>query len=67
MFSNQHVSNRNVPMIDIRLRVLRTDLTLAPPVKDSWIFYNINDDINKIAPNVWQTSIHCYELYDFYL
>jgi hypothetical protein len=33
----------------------------APPVKDSWIFQNIKDNVNALSPIFWQTYVQCYE------
>jgi hypothetical protein len=35
---------------------------LSTPVKDSWIFQNIKDNVNALAPNFRQTYVQCYEL-----
>jgi hypothetical protein len=31
-------------------------------VKDNWIFQNIKDNVNALAPIFWQTYVQCYEL-----
>jgi hypothetical protein len=28
----------------------------------SWIFQNIKNNVNALAPNFWQTYVQCYEL-----
>jgi hypothetical protein len=38
------------------------DFYQGPHVKDSWIFQNIKDNVNALAPNFWQTCVQCYEL-----
>ncbi len=38
------------------------DFYQVPPLKDSWIFQNIKDNVNALAPNVLQTYVQCYEL-----
>ncbi len=30
--------------------------------KDSWIFQNIKNNVNALAPIFWQTYVQCYEL-----
>jgi hypothetical protein len=31
-------------------------------MKDNWIFQNIEDNVNALAPNFWQMYVQCYEL-----
>jgi hypothetical protein len=31
-------------------------------VKYSWIFQNVKDNDNALAPSFWQTYVQCYEL-----
>jgi hypothetical protein len=31
-------------------------------MKDSWIFQNIKNNVNALAPNFWQTYVQCYKL-----
>jgi hypothetical protein len=41
---------------------MTSDLFETPLVKDSWIFQNIKDNVNALAPNFLQTYVQCYEL-----
>jgi hypothetical protein len=34
----------------------------TPPLKDNWIFQNIENNVNALAPKFWQTYVQCYEL-----
>ncbi len=34
----------------------------TPSMKDSWIFQNLKDNVNALAPIFWQTYAQCYEL-----
>jgi len=34
----------------------------TPSMKDSWIFQNIKDNVNALAPIFWQTYVQSYEL-----
>jgi hypothetical protein len=34
----------------------------TPSMKDSWIFKNLKDNVNALAPIFWQTYAQCYEL-----
>jgi hypothetical protein len=38
------------------------DFFQASHVKDGWIFQNIKDNVNALAPNILQTYVQCYEL-----
>jgi len=38
------------------------DFYQTPLMKDSWIFQNIKNNVNSLAPNFWQTYVQCYEL-----
>jgi hypothetical protein len=31
-------------------------------MKNSWIFQNVKDNVNALAPKFWQTYVQCYEL-----
>jgi hypothetical protein len=31
-------------------------------MKYNWIFQNIKDNVNALAPNFWQTYVQCYKL-----
>lgn len=50
------------------LDLIMTRFFLSSPLcKDSRVFQSVNDDIKALTPNVWQTSIHCYELHEISL
>jgi hypothetical protein len=38
------------------------DFYQTPLVKYSWIFQNVKDNDNALAPSFWQTYVQCYEL-----
>jgi len=44
---------------------MTNDFYQAPPMKDNWIFQNVKDNVNALAPNFWQTYVQCYELTKF--
>jgi hypothetical protein len=41
---------------------MTSDCYQAALVIDSWIFQNIKDNVNALAPKFWQTYVQCYEL-----
>ncbi len=42
--------------------IMRSDFYQTPLAKDIWIFQNIKDNVNAIAPIFLQTYVQCYEL-----
>ncbi len=42
--------------------IMTSDLFETPLVKDSWVFQNIKDNVNALAPKILQTYVQCYEL-----
>ncbi len=42
--------------------IMTSDFYQAPFVKDSWIFQNIKNNVNPLAPTFWQIYVQCYEL-----
>jgi len=57
--SIKHIQNNFFGGVDV---IMTNDYYQAPLVKDSWIFQNIKDNVNALAPNFWQTYVQCYEL-----
>jgi hypothetical protein len=57
--SIKHIQNNFFGGVDV---IMTCDCHQAPLVKDSWIFQNIKDNVNALAPNFWQTYVQCYEL-----
>ncbi len=53
--SIKHIQNIFLGGVDV---IMTCDFYQAPPMKDSWIFQNIKDNVNALTPNFWQT----YEL-----
>ncbi len=56
--SIKHIQNKFLGDVDI---IMIGDFHQAPPIKDSWIFQNIKDNVNALIPNFWQTYVQCYE------
>ncbi len=42
--------------------MMTSDFYQAPHMKDNYIFQNVKDNVNALAPIFWQTYIECYEL-----
>jgi len=57
--SIKHVQNKKISGSNV---IMTSDFYQTPFVKHSWIFQNIKDNVNALAPNIWQTYVHCYEL-----
>ncbi len=55
----KHIQNKFFDGVDV---ILTGDFYQASLVKDSWIFQNIKDNVNALAPNFWETHVQCYEL-----
>jgi len=56
--SIKHIQNKIFGGVDV---IMTSDCYQAPPVKDSWIFQNIKDNVNALALKFWQTYVQCYE------
>jgi hypothetical protein len=41
---------------------MTSDFYQARPMKDSWIFQNVKDNVNALTPIFSQTYVQCYEL-----
>jgi len=52
--SIKHIENKFFGGVDV---ILIGDFFQAPPVKDNWIFQNIKNNVNALAPNFWQTYV----------
>jgi hypothetical protein len=52
--SIKHIQNNFFGGVDV---IMRSDFYQAPPMKDSWIFQNIKNNVNALAPNFWQTYV----------
>ncbi len=57
--SIKNIENKFFSGVDV---IMTSDLYQTPFMKDSWIFQNIKDNVNALAPNSWQTYVQCYEL-----
>jgi len=56
--SIKHIQNNFFGGVDV---IMINEFYQAPPVKDSWIFQNIKDNVNALSPIFWQTYVQCYE------
>jgi hypothetical protein len=54
--STKHIQNNFFGGVDV---IMIGDFFQAPLMKDSWIFQNIKDNVNTLAPNFWQTNVQC--------
>jgi hypothetical protein len=54
--SIKHIQNNFFGGVDV---IMIGDFFQAPLMKDSWIFQNIKDNVNILAPNFWQTNVQC--------
>jgi hypothetical protein len=52
--SIKHIQNKVFGGVDV---IMTSDFYQIPPMKDSWIFQNIKDNVNALAPNIWQTYV----------
>jgi hypothetical protein len=57
--SIKHIENEFFGGLDF---MMIGDFYEASLMKDSWIFQNVKDNVNALAPNFWQTYVQCYEL-----
>ncbi len=57
--SIKHIQNIFFGGVDV---IMISDFYQALPMKDSWIFQNIKDNVNALTPNFWQTYVQYYEL-----
>ncbi len=57
--SIKHIQNNFFNGVDT---IMIGDFYQVAPLKDSWIFPNIKDNVNALTPNVLQTYVQCYEL-----
>jgi len=57
--SIKHIQNNFFGGVDV---IMASDFYQAPPMKDNWIFQNIENNVNALTPNFWQTYVQCYEL-----
>jgi hypothetical protein len=46
--SIKHIQNIFLGGVDV---IMTCDFYQAPPMKDSWIFQNIKDNVNALTPN----------------
>jgi hypothetical protein len=46
--SIKHIQNKKIIGVDV---IMTSDFYQAPPVKDSWIFQNIKNNVNALTPN----------------
>ncbi len=57
--SIKHIQNKIFNDVDV---ITISDFYHTPPLKDSWIFQNIKNNVNALTPNFWQTYVQCSEL-----
>jgi hypothetical protein len=55
----KYIQNKFFDGVDV---IMTSDFYQAPLVKNSWIFQNIEDNVNALTLNVWQAYVQCYEL-----
>ncbi len=48
--SIKHIQNKFLGGVDV---IMRSDFFQTPPMKDSWIFQNIKNNVNALTPNFW--------------
>jgi hypothetical protein len=56
--SIKHIQNNFFGGVNV---IMTSDFYQAPPVKDSWIFQNIKDNVNALTPIFLQTYVQYYE------
>jgi hypothetical protein len=56
--SIKHIQNKYFGNIDL---IISGDLHQAPPVRDRWIFQNIDEGLNILAPSFWHNHVKCYQ------
>jgi mannose/fructose/N-acetylgalactosamine-specific phosphotransferase system component IIB len=54
----KHIQNKFFGDVDV---IMISDFYQAPPMKYSWIFQNIKNNVNALTSNFWQTYVQCYE------
>jgi hypothetical protein len=57
--SIKHIQNNFFGDVDV---IITSDSYQTPPMKYNWIFQNIKDNVNALAPDFLQTYVQCYEL-----
>jgi hypothetical protein len=57
--SIKHIQKNNLGGVDV---IMIGDVYQTSLMKDSWIFQNIKNNVNALAPNFWQTYVQCHEL-----
>jgi len=57
--SIKHIQKKFFNGVDV---IMISDFYQTSLVKDSWIFQNIKNNVNALAPTFWQTYVQCYEL-----
>jgi len=57
--SIKHIQNIFFGGVDV---MMTSDFFRAPLMEYSWIFQNIKNNVNALAPKFWQTYVQCYEL-----
>ncbi len=57
--SIKHIQNIFVGDVDV---IMTNDFYQIPLAKNSQIFQNIENNVNALTLNFWQTYVQCYEL-----
>ncbi len=57
--SIKHIQNK---FFGCAIVIITCDFYQTPPMKDSWIFQNIKNNVNALSPIFWQTYVQCSNL-----
>ncbi len=57
--SIKHIQNKFLSGVDV---IMIGDFYQTSFMKNRWIFQNIKNNVNALAPNFWQTYVQCHEM-----
>jgi hypothetical protein len=55
----KHIQNEFFCGLDV---IMSFEFYQAPPIKDYWIYYSLNDNTSTLSPNIWKNNVKCDEL-----
>jgi hypothetical protein len=55
----KHIQNNFFRGVDV---IMIADFYETSPVKDSWIFQSIKDNVHALTLHIWQIHVQCYEI-----